>query len=115
MDQAEEAPCHPGAAVLIFDVGIVNELARHGTLMPGSTEYGAASEHFIFMELRAHATCSPRGAGLPVSYWRTASEIEVDFILGCRAPRARRDEQGIEILPRHEFLASLWKNEIREG
>ncbi len=24
-----------------FDVGIVNELARRGTLMPGSTEYGA--------------------------------------------------------------------------
>jgi predicted AAA+ superfamily ATPase len=120
--------------------------------MPGSTEYGAAFEHFIFMELRAHATYSPRDCGLPVSYWRTASGIEVDFILGnaevaleakstdrpasdhlkglrawheehprsrcilvCRAPRARRAEQGIEILPWREFLASLWRNEIRAG
>jgi uncharacterized protein len=31
------------------------------------------------MELRAHA--SYRG-GLPVAYWRTASGLEVDFILG---------------------------------
>ncbi len=34
-------------------------------------------------------------------------------ILVCRAPRARRAEQGIEILPYREFLARLWKNEIR--
>lgn len=65
-----------------FDVGIVNELTRRGPLSPGSTDYGAAFEHFILMELRAHAIYAPRGAGLPVSYWRTASGIEVDFILG---------------------------------
>lgn len=135
-----------------FDVGIVNELARRGTFMPGSTDYGAAFEHFIFMELRAHATYSPRDIGLPVSYWRTASGSEVDFILGnaevavevkstdrpasdhlkglrawqeehprsrcilvCRAPRPRRAEPGIEILPWREFLGSLWRNEIRAG
>ena len=34
-------------------------------------------------------------------------------ILVCRAPRPRRAEQGIEILPYREFLARLWKNEIR--
>lgn len=36
-------------------------------------------------------------------------------ILVCRAPRARRTEQGIEIRPWREFLDSLWKNEIRAG
>lgn len=65
-----------------FDVGLVNELTRRGTLVPGSTDFGAAFEHFIFMELRAHAIYAPRGAGLAVSYWRTASGLEVDFILG---------------------------------
>ena len=65
-----------------FDVGLVNELTRRGSLAPGSTDYGAAFEHFIFMELRAHAIYAPRGSGLPVSYWRTASGIEVDFVLG---------------------------------
>jgi predicted AAA+ superfamily ATPase len=68
-----------------FDVGIVNELTRRGPLAPGSTDFGTAFEHFIFMELRAHQTYSARDVGLPVSYWRTASGIEVDFILGNAA------------------------------
>lgn len=68
-----------------FDVGLVNELTRRGPLRPGSTDFGAAFEHFIFMELRAHATYRRTGGGLPVSYWRTASGIEVDFILGDAA------------------------------
>lgn len=65
-----------------FDVGLVNELAHRGPLTSGSTDFGVAFEHFIFMELRAHAAYAGRGRGLPVSYWRTASGIEVDFILG---------------------------------
>jgi len=36
-------------------------------------------------------------------------------ILVCRAPRPRRAEPGIEILPWREFLGSLWRNEIRAG
>jgi predicted AAA+ superfamily ATPase len=66
-----------------FDIGIVNDLARRGRLKPGSTEFGAAFEHFIFLELRAHA--SYRGGGYPISYWHTASGIEVDFVLGDAA------------------------------
>lgn len=65
-----------------FDVGLVNELTGRGPLAPGSSDFGAAFEHFIFMELRAHASYAPKGSGLPVAYWRTASGIEVDFILG---------------------------------
>lgn len=33
-------------------------------------------------------------------------------ILVCRAPRARAAEDGIEILPWREFVASLWRDEI---
>ncbi|MFM8433916.1 MAG: ATP-binding protein [Planctomycetia bacterium] len=79
-----------------FDVGIVNELARRGMISPGSTDYGAAFEHFIFMELRAHATYSPRDTGLPVSYWRTASGIEVDFILGNAVWRWKRNRPIVQ-------------------
>ena len=133
-----------------FDVGIVNELAHRGPLSPGSMDFGFAFEHFVLMELRAHHAYASRGNGLPVAYWRTASGIEVDFILGdaevaievkatdrptadhvkglrawraehpksrcilvCRAPRARRAEDGIEILPWRDFLARLWRDEIR--
>lgn len=62
------------------DISLVNELARRTTLLPGSTEYGAAFEHFIFMELRAWSVY--RNQNLPLSYWRTSSGQEVDFILG---------------------------------
>ncbi len=65
-----------------FDLGLVNELTHRGPIAPGSTDFGAAFEHFMFMELRAHAGYAPKGSGLPVAYWRTASGIEVDFILG---------------------------------
>lgn len=65
--------------LFFFDVGIVNDLAHRSGMKPGSAEYGAAFEHFIFMELRAHS--SYRG-GCPIAYWRTASGLEVDFILG---------------------------------
>jgi hypothetical protein len=47
------------------------------------------------MELRAHVIYSPRGTGLPVGYWRTAS--------------------GMEIIPRRKLLRSLWRNEIHAG
>jgi predicted AAA+ superfamily ATPase len=130
-----------------FDVGVVNELARRGQLKPGSSEFGAAFEHFIWMELRAHAAY--RGQGYSIAYWRTSSGFEVDFILGdgsaaievkstenptidhmkglrawkeeqnsrrhilvCRAPRARRTEDGIDILPWPVFLERLWNEEI---
>jgi predicted AAA+ superfamily ATPase len=62
-----------------FDVGIVNELAHRGAMRPGSAAYGEAFEHFVFMELRAFQKYHQ---GSALSYWRTASGIEVDFILG---------------------------------
>ncbi len=132
-----------------FDIGIVNELARRGALMAGSAEFGAAFEHFIFMELRAHASYSL--LHYPIAYWRTASGFEVDFVLAegalavevkstdhpvadhlkglrafreemcprrsilvCRAPRPRRTEDGIEILPWPSFLKQLWTGGISE-
>lgn len=130
-----------------FDVALVNDLAHRSELLPGSAEFGAAFEHFIFLELRAHS--SYRGGGYEIAYWRTASGIEVDFILGdaavaievkstespasdhlkglrawkeeqptsrchliCRVDRRRRTEDGIDIWPWREFLASLWDGEI---
>lgn len=130
----------------IFDVGIVGRLARRGHIEPGSELWGRALEHFIFMELTAHADY--RG-GYPLAYWRTASQLEVDFVLGAGAvavevkssrlardhdlrglrafrdehrprrailvsmdARARRTEDGIEILPWRVFLDELWSGAI---
>jgi predicted AAA+ superfamily ATPase len=64
-----------------FDVGVVNFLAKRGRIVQGSELFGKAFEHFLFMELWAHSRYS--GLGYPLAYWRTASQIEVDFILGA--------------------------------
>jgi predicted AAA+ superfamily ATPase len=63
-----------------FDVGVVGFLTRRGRVEEGSELFGRALEHFLYMELAAHRRYS--GLLYPISYWRTASGLEVDFILG---------------------------------
>lgn len=63
-----------------FDVGLVNYLLKRGRIEPGSEAFGNAFEHFIYQELIAHRHYS--GLQYPVCYWRTASQIEIDFVLG---------------------------------
>ncbi len=64
-----------------FDVGLVNALLSRGTIAPRSELFGRAFEHWIFQELAAHSHYS--GIEYPIAYWRTASQFEVDFILGA--------------------------------
>lgn len=63
-----------------FDVGIANCLLKRGRIVPGGESFGRAFEHWIFQEITAHSHYS--GLNYQVSYWRTASQLEVDFILG---------------------------------
>lgn len=62
------------------DVGVVNHLARRSALERRTDSYGKAFENWVHHELCAHA--SYRGTGHGLSYWRLASGIEVDFIIG---------------------------------
>lgn len=125
------------------DVGVVNRLARRGTLQRGSELFGKAFENWVLHELLA--SNAYRDADAKLSYWRLASGIEVDFIVGdmqvaieAKAsakivndhlkglrqlvldhprvrrrvvvglePRARRTEDGIDILPVGAFLDAL--------
>jgi len=64
----------------LFDVGVVGSLARRGRVRIGSELFGRAFEHFLFMELAAHSSYS--NLGYSVTYWRTTSQLEVDFVLG---------------------------------
>jgi predicted AAA+ superfamily ATPase len=102
----------------------------------------------VFHELSAFT--SYREIDGPLSYWRLASGIEVDFVVGnmqvaieaksgtritrdhlkglrslvedhpevqrrivvCREPRARRTEDGIEILPATTFVKRLWEGDL---
>jgi uncharacterized protein len=62
------------------DVGVVNFLASRGTLALGGELYGKAFENWVFHELVAHN--SYQECFLPISFWRLASGIEVDFVVG---------------------------------
>ena len=130
------------------DVGVVNRLARRGTLVPGSELYGKAFENWVFHELSAFRDY--RELDDELSYWRLAGGTEVDFVLGdmrlaveakasarivrghlkglrslaedhpeagrrvvvCLEPRARRTEDGIDILPASTFVARLWRGDL---
>jgi predicted AAA+ superfamily ATPase len=63
-----------------FDLAPVIHLSRRGAVQPGSELFGRAFEHFLWMEIIAHSSYSE--LFYPVSFWRTSSGIEVDFILG---------------------------------
>lgn len=63
-----------------FDVGIAGYLLKRGRIETGSEAFGKALEHFIYQEIYAYSHYSDKNFN--ISYWRTASQIEVDFILG---------------------------------
>lgn len=63
-----------------FDVGIVNHLLKRTGIVFKSEAFGYAFEQFIYQELRAHSHYA--GLEYLISYWRTSSQLEVDFILG---------------------------------
>lgn len=62
------------------DVGVVNQLANRGQVIRGSVAYGRAFENWVFHELSAYLDYADTYEKL--SYWRLASGIEVDFVLG---------------------------------
>ncbi len=66
----------------LFDVGVVNSLARRGEIQPGSELFGVAFEHFIVLEVRAFLSCLRRSE--PLQYWRSTSGFEVDIVIGDR-------------------------------
>ncbi|MDL2228082.1 AAA family ATPase [Bacteroidales bacterium OttesenSCG-928-K03] len=64
----------------LFDVGIANYLLNRGKIEPKTELFGKAFEHFIYQEIYAHSRYTDKE--YPIYYWRTTSNIEVDFILG---------------------------------
>ncbi|MCC5930709.1 MAG: ATP-binding protein [Cyclobacteriaceae bacterium] len=63
-----------------FDVGVANYLLKRQLIQAASESFGKAFEHYIYHELYAHRHYSQKDYSL--SYWRTTSGLEVDFILG---------------------------------
>ncbi len=62
----------------LFDVGLSNYIAKRQP-KEGTPEFGKSFEHFILMELRAYKAY--RNPDMDITYWRTSTGYEVDFIL----------------------------------
>jgi uncharacterized protein len=61
-----------------FDVGVLGMLQGR-EFRPGSPEYGTGLETYLLHELVCHRDYR---SGEPLSYWRSTSGFEVDFIIG---------------------------------
>lgn len=66
----------------LFDAGVARQLRNQGEIRTGSPEFGAALETVLCHELSAY---SGYHACKALSYWRSTSGFEVDFILDGRA------------------------------
>ena len=71
----------------LFDLGVTRQLSGRREIRPKTEEFGAAFEHFIILEVRAFL--SYRRKKIPMHYWRSTSQFEVDLLLG--------DQVAIEI------------------
>lgn len=67
----------------LFDVGIANYLAHQPITALKGAAAGKAFEHYILMELMAYRGLSRKQ--FDITYWRTKTGLEVDFILGNAA------------------------------
>ena len=76
-----------------FDVGIVGELQGR-KFKPGTPELGEAFETYMMHELTSY---SDYRSGEPLSYWRTTSGFEVDFIIG--------DQTAVEVKAKENISA----------
>ncbi|MCI0603815.1 DUF4143 domain-containing protein [bacterium] len=75
------------AKFYFFDVGVANALMNRGQIYPGSELFGRALEHLIFLEIKAFLDYHRSDKAL--TYWRTESKMEVDFVIA--------DEVGVEV------------------
>jgi uncharacterized protein len=63
-----------------FDIGVANAIVGRKEIVPKTPEYGRAFEHLLFLELRAYLDY--RRIDDPLTFWRSQSQLEVDFVVG---------------------------------
>jgi len=64
----------------LFDVGVAGAIVKRQISEERGELFGRAFEHFIFTEIVAHSYY--KTLNYRISYWRTKSGLEVDFVLG---------------------------------
>ncbi len=76
-----------------FDIGVAHVLGKVGSVENGSEAWGNALEHLVFLELKAYLDY--HRSDKPLSFWRSASQHEVDFLVG--------DEVAIEVKSKNQI------------
>lgn len=92
-----------------FDIGVVRHLQHRTGLARRSPEFGEAFESYIFHEL---ATYIDYTETVPLAYWRSTSNYEVDFVLAdktaievkAKDPVGARDLRGLQALREEALL-----------
>jgi len=75
------------AKFYLFDIGVARKLRRLPPPVPESADFGELFEQYLFMEIKAWIDY--RRPGSRLSYWRSRSGYEVDFVID--------DEAAIEV------------------
>lgn len=101
-----------------FDIGVVNELLGRFEIEPHGDLFGKAFEHLILTELKAALEYFDSDRTL--SYWRSVSKLEVDFLLGddiaievkAKKVVTPKDERGLtalceELRPKRRIIVCL--------
>ena len=65
----------------LFDTGVTRTLQERRVYPPNTAEYGEAFESLLYHELRCYTDYVSKES---IAYWRTSTNIEVDFILSDR-------------------------------
>ncbi len=87
----------------LFDVGVAGYLTKRYLSEQKGAEFGKAFEHFFLMEMIAYRSYA--GKDFAITFWRTKSGQEVDFVLGTAeaaieikgtARVDRKDMNGLE-------------------
>ncbi|MBS0286666.1 MAG: ATP-binding protein [Proteobacteria bacterium] len=64
----------------LFDVGVANYIKQKNITDLKGIEAGQSLEHYIFLEITAYKTLKDKN--FDITFWRTKTGYEVDFILG---------------------------------
>lgn len=85
--QTKKRKAMGAAKFYFFDVGVANALLGRWSLKPGTPEYGKSLEHLVWRE--CESAISYFRIKTEISYWRSLSKFEVDFIFlseGAKTP-----------------------------
>lgn len=95
-----------------FDVGLIHALRRNASRLQTQENQGHILESYIFQELNAYRQL--RDEPLPLTFWRTRTGLEVDFILNNDVAIEVKLTQNIHQTHLKSLIAFAEEHETKE-